>query len=118
SNERHALTPAAAIDRLEAIYAGSCAALARALDRYLATRKAPTAKDRAAFRYPLLRVECRHVGAAARTRRAFAKFQRPGVYATTVTHPRHFRKYLMEQLEPLVAEYAAAITVDVSAPDI
>ena len=88
-NDKHTLTPAAAVDRLEAIYAGSCAALVRALDRYLATRKAPTAKDRTAFRYPLLRVECRHVGAAARTRRAFAKFQRPGVYATTVTHPRH-----------------------------
>src|SRR5215831_4879868 len=117
-NEKHTLTPAAAVDRLEAIYAGSCAALARALDRYLATRKAPTAKDRAAFRYPLLRVECCHVGAAARTRRAFAKFQRPGVYATTVTHPRHFRKYLMEQLEPLVAEYGAEITVDVSAQEI
>jgi len=117
-NEKHALTPAAAIDRLEAIYAGSCAALARALDRYLATRKAPTSKDRAGFRYPLLRVECRHVGPAARTRRAFAKFQRPGVYATTVTHPRHFRKYLMEQLEPLAAEYGAEISVDVSAQEI
>jgi AMP nucleosidase len=117
-NDKHALTPAAAVDRLEAIYAGSCAALARALDRYLASRKAPTSKDRTAFRYPLLRVECRHVGSAARTRRAFAKFQRPGVYATTVTHPRHFRKYLMEQLEPLVAEYGAEITVDVSAQEI
>jgi AMP nucleosidase len=117
-NEKHALTPADAIDRLEAIYGGSCAALARALDRYLVTRKAPTSKDRACFRYPLLRVECRHVGPAARTRRAFAKFQRAGVYATTVTHPRHFRKYLMEQLEPLVAEYGAEITVDVSAQEI
>ena len=98
TNDKHTLSPEAAVDRLEAIYAGSCAALSRALDRYLATRKPPTAKDRAAFRYPLLRVVCRQIGAAARTRRAYAKFQRPGVYATTVTHPRHFRRYLLEQL--------------------
>ena len=108
-NDKQALTPEAAADRLEAIYAGSCAALSRALDRYLATRKPPTAKDRSSFRYPLLRVTCRHVGAAARTRRAYAKFQRPGVYATTVTHPRHFRRYLLEQLEPLVTEYGAHV---------
>ena len=118
ANDKHTLTPEAAVDRLEAIYAGSCAALSRALDRYLATRKPPTAKDRAAFRYPLLRVVCRQVGAAARTRRAYAKFQRPGVYATTVTHPRHFRRYLLEQLEPLVAEYGAEIAVDVSSQEI
>src|SRR5882724_6470120 len=117
-NDKQMLTPQAAVDHLEAIYAGSCAALGRALDRYLATRKPPTPKDRAAFRYPLLRVVCRHVGEAARTRRAYAKFQRPGVYATTVTHPRHFRRYLLEQLGPLVAEYAAEIAVEVSSQEI
>src|SRR2546423_95166 len=117
-NDKQTLAAEAAVDRLEAIYAGSCAALGRALDRYLATRKPPTPKDRAAFRYPLLRVVCRQVGAAARTRRAFAKFQRPGVYATTVTHAHHFRRYLLEQLEPLVAEYDAEITVEVSGQEI
>ena len=65
TNDKHTLSPEAAVDRLEAIYAGSCAALSRALDRYLVTRKPPTAKDRAEFRYPLLRVECRQIGTAA-----------------------------------------------------
>ena len=51
---------------------------------------------------------CHEIGAAARTRRAFAKFQQPSVYAT-VTHPRHFRSYLLEQLVPLVKEYGAEI---------
>jgi AMP nucleosidase len=117
-NDRQTLTPQTAVDRLDAIYSGSCAALSRALDRYLATRKPPTAKERAAFRYPLLRVVCRQIGAAARSRRAYAKFQRPGVYTTTVTHPRHFRRYLLEQLEPLVAEYDAEISVDLSGQEI
>ena len=34
------------------------------------------------------------------TRRAWAKFQAPGVYATTVTQPGFFRPYLLEQLRP------------------
>src|SRR5207244_4785342 len=117
-NDKQTLTPKAAVDRLEAIYAGSCAALARALDRYLEARKPPTPKDRTAFRYPLLRVVCRHMGTAARTRRAYAKFQRPGVYATTVTHPTHFRRYLLEQLEPLADEYDAEISVEASGQEI
>lgn len=112
------LTPQAAVDRLEAIYAASCAALMQALDRYLATRVPPTAAERAAFRYPLLRVRYTDTGLSPRTRRAYAKFQRPGVYATTVTHPRHFRTYLLEQLAPLVTEYGAEIEVGVSTQEI
>lgn len=118
NNDMRQLTPEAAVDRLEAIYAESCAALSRALERYLATGTAPTADERARFRYPQLRVVCRHIGAAARTRRAFAKFQEPGVYETTVTHPRHFRGYLLEQLAPLVREYGAEIEVAVSSQEI
>ena len=91
----------------------------RALDRYLATRKPPYAPRIA----PPSAIRCcawsaARSGAAARTRRAYAKFQRPGVYATTVTHPHHFRRYLLEQLEPLVAEYGAEITVEVSGQEI
>lgn len=114
----HALTPEAAIDRLEELYAKGSSALVRALDRYLDTRVPPTPEERAAFRYPLLRVI--HYGTAEppRTRRAFAKFQRPGVYETTVTHPRFFRRYLLEQLRPLVAEYGAEIEVGVSTQEI
>ncbi|MCL4764664.1 MAG: AMP nucleosidase [Hyphomicrobiaceae bacterium] len=114
----HALPPEAAIDALEHLYANASAALVRALDRYLDTREPPTTKERAAFRYPLLRVIYYGAEEPQRTRRAFAKFQRPGVYATTVTHPRHFRGYLLEQLRPLVAEYGAEIEVGVSSQEI
>jgi AMP nucleosidase len=112
------LTPHAAVDRLEEIYAASCEALTRALDRYLATREPPTPAERSAFRYPLLRVHYKDTGASPRTRRAYAKFQRPGIYATTVTHPRHFRSYLLEQLAPLVGEYGAEIEVAISTQEI
>ena len=117
-NGSRAPNPEAAIDRLEDLYGRASAALVRALDRYLDTREPPTATERAAFRYPLLRVI--HYGAEEppRTRRAFAKFQRPGVYETTITHPRFFRRYLLEQLRPLVAEYGAEIEVGVSTQEI
>ena len=48
------------------------------------------------------------------TRRAWAKFQAPGRYATTITQPSFFRRYLLEQLRPLVHEYGAVIDVAVS----
>ena len=34
----------------------------------------------------------------ATNRRAFAKFSAPGVYTTTITQPRAFSAYLLEQL--------------------
>ncbi|MDD3444816.1 MAG: AMP nucleosidase [Zavarzinia sp.] len=112
------LTPEAAVDRLEELYAQAARALTEAVDRYLRDRVPPTAGERAAFCYPLLRVTCHHVGSATRNRRAFAKFQHPGVYETTVTHPRHFRPYLLEQLRPLVEEYDAEIEVETSTLEI
>ena len=113
------LTPAAAVDRLEEFYAKATSELSRALDRYLETRKPPTPEARAAFRYPLLRVT--HYGTdqpEAAFGRAWAKLQRPGVYETTITHPAPFRAYLLEQLEPLVADYGATLDVAVSRQEI
>lgn len=112
------LTPEAAIDRLEELYAKASAALVRALDRYLDTQEPPSDRERQAFRYPLLRVINYGIDPAPRTRRAYAKFQRPGVYETTIAHPRHFRNYLLEQLRLLVAEYGAEIEVGVSNQEI
>src|SRR5688572_3244747 len=88
----------AAVDRLEKLYADASAALVAALDRYLATHEPPSPETRAAFRYPLLRVLYRDTDRTPPGhRRAFARLQRPGVYETTVTNPRAFRHYLLEQ---------------------
>lgn len=106
------LTPKAAVDRLEHLYAQATAALSKALDRYIATRKPPTPAERAQFCYPLLRLT--HLDQhrpQTSAYRAFAKLQQPGVYETTVTHPGPFRSYLLEQLEPIVADYGARIEV-------
>ncbi|MBU2533810.1 MAG: AMP nucleosidase [Alphaproteobacteria bacterium] len=106
------LTPAGAVDRLEDLYCDATSAIERALDHYLQTRQPPSAKERLRFCYPMLRVIHRD-GLEPRppNRRAFARLQRPGVFETTITHPEHFRSYLLEQLVPLVEEFGAEIEV-------
>jgi AMP nucleosidase len=113
------LTPEAAVARLEAHYADATTALVSALDRYIATREPPPAEVRQKFRYPLLRVVYRDTEhPRPQNWRAFAKLQHEGVYETTITHPASFREYLLEQLEPLQAEYGASIEVGVSGQEI
>lgn len=114
-----ALTPEAAIDKLDRLYKEACGALAGAVAKYLATGVLPTASERARFRYPLLRVIWRpEQEPPPPTRRAFGKLQAPGLYETTVTQPAAFRSYLLEQLAPLVREYDARVEVGVSSQEI
>ncbi len=51
-------------------------------------------------------------------RRATAKLQAAGTYATTVTHPAFFRHYLTRQLQPLIDDYGIQIEVGLSAQEI
>ena len=92
-----------AVDRLEKLYAGASAALVAALDRYLTTRQPPSPEERAAFRYPLLRVTYRDLRPAAADAPARV---RPSCSGPASTRRRsriraRFRRYLLEQLEPL-----------------
>jgi AMP nucleosidase len=115
----HRLTPAAAVDRLEELYASAASALAEALDQYLGTGVPPAPETRAKFNYPFLRLIYRGERLAPLpSLRAYARFERLGVFETTITHPAVFRSYLLEQLEPLAAEYGAEIEVGVSAQEI
>ncbi len=110
--------PEAAVARLVALHAEATGALRTALERFLAGGAPPDGTERLAFRYPELRLTYSPRGPMPRTKRATAKFQGPGLYATTVTHPDEFRGYLMEQLNPLVRDYDAAIEVGVSGQEI
>ena len=112
------LTPEQAVDRLEELHSQACDALRAALARFNATHEPPKPQERAAFRYPELRVEWQPEGEVPFTWRAWAKFQAPGLYATTVTHPTAFRRYLLEQLRPLVEEFGARLEVGISEQEI
>lgn len=111
AGHRAVRTPDEAIDALDTLHGAATSALRGAVERYFDTATPPTPEERAQFRYPELRVAYSGEIAPATTRRAFARLQRPGVYATTVTQPRAFARYLLEQLSPLVAEYGATLSV-------
>jgi AMP nucleosidase len=111
-------TPAAAVDRLAELYAQAVDSLRAAVERFLEDGVPPSAEVRARFRYPQLRVTYQPEGVPPSSARAFAKFTEAGVYSTTVTQPEDFRAYLLEQLEPLVAEFGAEIEVGVGAQEI
>jgi AMP nucleosidase len=115
---RSGLTPEQAVDRLERLHAGASDALREALARFTRSGVAPTVEQRKAFRYPELRVEWQLSGTVHFTRRAWAKFQAPGLYSTTITQPAFFRRYLLEQLRPLVAEFGARVDVGTSDQEI
>jgi AMP nucleosidase len=114
-----AATPESAIDRLETLYRAARRALRHDLNRFFETGQAPSAEERARYRYPLLRVTYQAaVPSVVRTRRGYAKFAVPGVHQTTVTQPAEFRAYLLDQLRPLVDEYGATIETGVSRQEI
>jgi AMP nucleosidase len=100
------------------LHTAATVAMRRALDRFAATGTPPTSEERAQYRYPELRLVWDPRGPLPFTWRAWAKFQAPGTYTTTVTQPDYFRRYLLEQLHPLVEEYGATIDVDVSEQEI
>jgi AMP nucleosidase len=108
------------IDELEAIHAQSVENLQASLQAYLQRGVRPDPESRALgrFAYPELRIAYDPEGAPARVSRAFARVNRPGVYAVSLTRPALFRDYLLEQLELLVRDYGVSVTVDRSDQEI
>jgi AMP nucleosidase len=119
SSAFHAVaTPEEAVNRLIHLYDAAIEAQRHALEHFFSTGLAPTLRDRSRFRYPELRIIYRATSVPPVKQRAYAKFQGPGVYATTVTQPAHFKNYLLEQLNYLVRDYGAMLEVGVSDQEI
>ena len=116
--QQNSLSPEAAVDALATLYEESTAILKRCLDRYFQSRQPPTAAERMQFCYPKLVVHHEARGVQPSIARAYAKFQGPGTYETTVAHPSHFRRYLVEQLRFLVRDYGVTIEVSPSEQEI
>ena len=112
------LSPEAAVEQLIALHAKATKALKSALDAYFENRTAPTTAQRADFCYPELRVTYIVHGLQPSIARAYAKFQGPGTYVTTITQPAHFKRYLVSQLYHLVTDYDAKIEVGMSKQEI
>ncbi|TMJ25194.1 MAG: AMP nucleosidase, partial [Alphaproteobacteria bacterium] len=73
------LAPEQAVDRLDELHTLACDALRGALARFTASGVPPSPEERAAFRYPELRVQWQPSGAVPFTWRSWAKFQSPGL---------------------------------------
>ena len=110
----------AILDALIARHEASVAALRGALAAYLADRTLPDPATRAEglFAYPELRVDYEAEGAIPRFTRAFARLNQSGSYATSITRPRMFRRYLEDQLSLLVRDYRVRISVGRSRQEI
>lgn len=103
-----------AVQQLAELHERATGALSQALKRYLKERIEPDAEQRALFRYPELRLTYTSNGEVPTTTRAYAKVQLPGTYTVTVTQPAAFRKYLLEQLGPLIRDFNVTLEVGFS----
>jgi AMP nucleosidase len=111
-------TPQEAIDRLDDMHSAAVKSLRDGLARFVKTRVPPTPEERALFRYPEIRLNYEPDGPPPVSERAYAKFNAPGVYVTSVTCPRDFSAYFLENLTPLVEEYGATMEVGFSEAEI
>ena len=101
------------IDALDALYRESVTALRGALSRYIMSgeRPDPAARAAGAFCYPEIRVRYDGSPAATAPGRAFGRLHVPGDYAVSVTQPALFRDYLAEQLDYLIEDYGAEVSI-------
>ncbi len=71
----------------------------------------PSSRTDGSFAYPELRVTYAGEENDAISNLAFGRLEKPGTYATTVTHPELFRDYLADQLDLLSQQYDIAVTI-------
>ncbi len=111
-------TPEEAVARLEALHERAVTSLIEAVRRFAEKGTPPTAEERALFRYPELRITYLPAGPAPRVARAYGQLMWPGEYAVSITQPTYYRDYLLEQLQLLVGDYGAEMSVRVSETEI
>jgi AMP nucleosidase len=111
-------TPAEAVDRLEFLHNRAVAALIESIRRFAEKGTPPTMEERGLFRYPELRVTYLPGSPTPRLARAYGQLTWPGEYAVSITQPSFFRPYLLEQLQLLVDDYGAELSVRVSDTEI
>ncbi|MGR8797682.1 AMP nucleosidase, partial [Klebsiella variicola subsp. variicola] len=114
------LTPEQALAELEARYEASVTALRKAIGDYIDHNTLPDTEARAEglFVYPQLSVSWDGADHKALKTRAWGRFTHAGCYTTTITNPKLFRSYLLEQLTLLYQDYGAHISVELSQHEI
>ena len=103
----HCPTPKAAVERLTQLYDEAIATIEADFAAFSNGQKRVSEEHPA---YPYLSIEVTR-SAITGSSLAFGKVTKPGQYGTTITAPRLFREYLLEQLTLLASNYKAAIYV-------
>jgi AMP nucleosidase len=112
------LSPEDAVAKLEDLHDRAVQALIKSVKHFADSGTPPTPEQRALFRYPELRVTYLPNGPIPRLARAYGQLTWPGEYVVSITQPRAFRTYLLEQLKLLVEDYGAEISVRASDSEI
>jgi AMP nucleosidase len=99
--------PQAAYNRLVRLYDEALAEIEKRFNAFSHDESLPKGSDPT---YPYLSVDVAF-GDIPRTNLAFGKVTKPGSYGTTITSPRLFKDYLIEQLTLLTHNYKTAIFV-------
>ena len=102
--------PTEAVARLEALYGEAIAFLSR---RFREVAESGEVGARIRAFYPEIRIAI-DTHARLDSRLAFGYVQGPGRYATTVTRPDLFRRYLTIQIEQLLANHGVPVEIGVS----
>lgn len=113
-------SPEDIVQALDVSYRMAVDALTAALQAYLRRGETPDPEDRAKglFCYPELVIGYNPDGPPPPISRAFGKMSEPGTYVTTITQPDFFRRYLVEQLRPLLNDYEVTVEVRRSSQEI
>lgn len=125
------LSASQAVAHLRDIYNQAVAHLQADLHAYLEDRTLPSKAQRAARRYcyPKLTVIWRGQHDAEdealiqhnrhpQVNRAFARFSRPGTYSSSITRPDIFGPHIEEQLDLMIRDYEAEVSVSLSDQEI
>lgn len=100
----------AAVDALTALYERNTKFL---IDSFGALAKSGTMTGRYRAFYPQVSIETTSFGHAD-SRLSYGHVAAPGIYTTTVTRPKLFRHYLIEQLDLLMRNHGIPVTVSES----
>ena len=108
------------LHELNRVYDNATEALKQALRNFIDHGKLPDsdARARGAFCYPELVIRYHPDTLIPAISRSFGKFSEAGDYATTITQPHLFARYLREQLEPIIRDYPVEIEVRASNTEI
>ncbi len=104
----------AAVDRLELIYEQNTAFIRERFARLLKTKRLA---GRVRATYPEIRIETSSY-AQIDSRLSYGHVAGPGVYSASVTQPKLFRPYLIEQIRLLIRNHGVPVEIGASAEPI